>query len=236
VKALVLLGLAACVYLLASWSVAPGFYDCCTYAPVYNWVCPPPGLVAGNLPPKSGHVDIKVLGGVSDSGSAITGDGQIAVGFVPGAFDSAGKSTISVDITPVSPCPRPADLTFATNAYLVTATAQLVKNANLTLDFSGSVPAPSVVYLASTSDGPWTSIGAASTAQPYTINTATRQLGYFAAGYRANAIGSGGASQLLPIAVAVLIIGVLVAGIPLAIMRRRRAAGGEEESEETDVC
>jgi hypothetical protein len=57
-------------------------------------------------------------------------------------------------------------------------------------------------------------------------------LGYFAAGYPANAVSPGGASQILPIAVAVLIVGVMVAGIPLAIARRRRAEGGELD--ETD--
>lgn len=233
-KALLLLGSAASVYVLASWAVAPGFYDCCATAPIYNWVCPPPGLVAGNLPPKSGTAVIKVLGGVSDAASAITDDGQIAVGFVPGAFDGTGKSTITVTVTPVSPCPQPPGLHLATNTYLVAATAQLVKNANLTMDYSGSVPSPSEVYFASSTDGPWTSIGAALTAQPYTINTTTKQLGYFGAGYRANATSSGGASQLLPIAVAVLIIGVLVAGIPLALVRRRRAAGEIDEPDETE--
>lgn len=233
-KAAALLGAAACAYVLASWTVAPGFYDCCATAPIYNGVCPPPGLVAGNLPPKMGSANVKVLSGVSDAASAITDDGQIAVGFVPGAFDGTGKSAISVTITPVSPCPQPAGLHFATNTYLVAATGQLVKNANLTMDFSGSVPSPSDVYFASTPDGPWTSLGSALTAQPYTINTTIRQLGYFAAGYRANAVSSGGASQVLPIAVAVLIVGVLVAGIPLAMVRRRRAADGIDEPDETD--
>lgn len=234
-RAIVLLGATACAYVLASWAVAPGFYDCCATAPIYNWVCPPPGLVAGNLPPQSGQAAIRVVGGASDAGSAITGDGQIAVGFVPGAFDGTGKSTISVTITPVSPCPTPAGLHFATNTYLVMATAQLVKNANVKLDYSGSVPAPGNVYFAPSSNGPWTSLGAALTAQPYTIDTTARQLGYFAAGFSANATSSGSASQLLPIAVAALIAAVLIAGIPLAVLRRRRAevvddAGDEDES------
>src|ERR1700681_3144909 len=60
VKAIVLLGSAAGAYVLASWAVAPGFYDCCATAPIYNWVCPPPGLTAGNLPPKSGQALINV--------------------------------------------------------------------------------------------------------------------------------------------------------------------------------
>jgi hypothetical protein len=40
-------------------------------------------------------------------------------------------------------------------------------------------------------------------------------------------------SQLLPIAIAVLIVGVLVAGIPLAILRRRQTPGeGEADDDE----
>jgi hypothetical protein len=60
-------------------------------------------------------------------------------------------------------------------------------------------------------------------------------LGYFAAGYPSSAIQGGSTSQLLPIVVAVLIVGVLVAGIPLTFLRRRRSnsvATDEESIEE----
>lgn len=229
-----LLGIAAFIYILAAWTVAPGFYDCCATAPTYNWVCPPPGLASGNVAPRSGHADIKVVNGVSDVTSVVTDDGQVAIGLLAGVFDASGKSTISVDIAPVSPCPQPTTLHFATNTYVITASAQLRQNANLVLEYSGNIPAPSDVYFGSTSDGPWTSIGAASTARPYTIDTTIRELGYFAAGYPANATRAGTASQILPIGVAILILGVLIAGIPLALVRRRRAAGGMDESDESD--
>jgi hypothetical protein len=233
-RAAALLGVAASVYVLAAWTVAPGFYDCCAQSPVYNWVCPPPGQVVGNLPAQAGSVTILVANGVSDVSSAATSDGQLLIGLLPGVFDAAGKSTISVDITPVSPCPNPPGLHFATNAYLVSASATLVKNVNLVLEYSGLVPAPSDVYFASNPDGPWTSIGAAATAQPYTIDTTIKKFGYFAAGYPSNAISAGGASQLLPIAVAVLILGVLIAGVPLAVMRRRRAVVDGDEMDDSD--
>jgi len=42
------------------------------------------------------------------------------------------------------------------------------------------------------------------------------------------------ATLLLPIAVAVLIVGVLVAGIPLAMVRRRRAGGEAEDVDNGD--
>jgi hypothetical protein len=68
------------------------------------------------------------------------------------------------------------------------------------------------------------------------VRTTTNQLGYFAAGYPGNSTskGSGGASQLLPIAVAVLIIGVLVAGIPLAMIRRRSGGDVDEEADDEE--
>jgi hypothetical protein len=236
VRRVALLATAASVYVLAAWTVAPGFYDFSIPVTPYAWVCPPSGLSQGNIPPTSGHADIPVTNGANDITSVTTDDGQLSIGFLSGVFDAVGKSVISVDIAPVSPCPQPALLHLATNAYLIIATAPLVKNANLVLRYSDRVPSPSDVYYATSLDGPWTSIGAAPTAQPYTINTTTNKLGYFAAGYPANSISSSpnSASQLLPIAVAVLIVGVLVASVPLALMRRRRAAGGVDESDEED--
>jgi hypothetical protein len=230
-----LVGASAAGYLMAAWMVAPGFYD--GFGPVqpYNWVSPPPQAPPGNLPPKSGHIDIKVIGGVSDAASAYTDDGQIVLGFLPGAFDVTGKTSVSVDIKPESTFPTPTGLQFVTNAYLVTADAPLGKDANLVLVYSNVLPAPSFVYWAAGANGPWKSIGGADSAA-FTIQTRTRQLGFFAAGYPGNATSksSSGTSQLLPIAVAVLILGVLIAGIPLAMVRRRRAAGESDESDESD--
>jgi hypothetical protein len=223
VKRGALFGIAATVYLLAAWMVAPGFYDSFTPPQPYNWVCPPSQAVQ-NVQPGSGHIDINVIGGVSDADSVFTNDGQVVVGFLPGAFDAAGKTTISVDIKPVSPCPKPAGLHFATNAYLITASAPLVKRANLVFRYSDIVPAPSNFYRATNVDGPWTSIGGLDGA-PFTLQTTISEFGYFAAGYTSNSSQASGVriggGQLLPIAVTVLIIAVLVAGIPLAIMRRR---------------
>ena len=235
-RALLVVG-AACVYLIAAWMVAPGFYDGIAPAQPYNWVCPPPIAGANSgVKPSSGHLVIKVIDGISDPNSAFTDDGQIIIGFLPGAFDAAGKTQVTVDITPVSPCPSPSDLHFATNTYLITADAKLVMKANLVLRYSNLVPAPAFVYTAADANGPWTSIGG-NEGQPLTIQATTSGLGYFAAGYPANATtsGSGGTGQLLPIAVAVLIIGVLVAGIPLAMVRRRRAGSdADEEGDEED--
>jgi hypothetical protein len=232
VKRPVLLAAAASLYLMAAWLVAPGFYD--GFAPQpYNWTSPPPQAVAGNLPPRSGHLVIKVIDGVSDANSAFTEDGQMVIGFLPGAFDVTGKTSVTVDIKPESTFPTPTGLHFATNVYLVTADAPLVMAANLVLKYSDLVPAPSNVYLATGADAPWTSIGGADTGA-FAIQTKTSKLGYFAAGYPGNATSrtSSGASQLLPIAVAVLILGVVIAGIPLAVVRRRRGVDEVEEDED----
>jgi hypothetical protein len=228
VKRLGLLASAAVVYLLAAWMVAPGFYDGWVPQRPYNWVCPPP-QAGTNQPPASGHQVIKVVGGISDAVSANTDpDIQVVLGFNFGVFDSTEKTVITVDIKPVSPCPKPSGIIFATNTYAITADAPLVKKASLTMVFSDLVPAPSTVYYASSADGPWTSIGALSQAQPYTIDTTIDKFGYYAAGYPANAVSGGGASQLLPIAAAVLIVAVLFAGIPFAVLRRRNKSGLEE--------
>ncbi|TAN34881.1 hypothetical protein EPN29_00745 [bacterium] len=236
---LLMLAAAAVTYLLAAWMVAPGFYDGFTPQQPYNWVCPP-AQAASNQTPSGGRLDIKVIDGASDANSAFTNDGQVVIGFLPGAFDSTGKTDITVDITPVVPCPTPAGLHFATNVYKITASALLVKAANLVLRYSDLVPAPSDVYFAGDPGGPWRSIGAAQQAQPFTMDTSTKAFGYFAAGYPANAAPPPGSirvggGQLLPIAVAVLIVGVVVAGIPLAILRRRRDAGAGAEPDDDEA-
>jgi hypothetical protein len=229
-----LLALAAGIYVAAAWLVRPGFYDGVSPLNPYNFVCPPaiPGADSG-IKPSSGHLTIKVINGVSDANSVITGDAQVTVGFLPGAFDVTGRSSVTVDIAPVSPCPKPDGLHFATNTYLVSASAPLVKGAVLVMAYSNVELDPSYVYQASDPSGPWTSMGSAPQAQFWTIQPAgpVRALGYFAAGYPSSAISQNTsvANQILPIAVAVLIIAVLLAGIPLAIIRRRHP-GGEEEA------
>ena len=229
-----LLAGAAAVYLLAAWMVAPGFYDGFAPQQPYNWVCPPVH-VGGNQAPSSGHLVIQVINGVSDANSAFTDDGQVVIGFLPGAFDVTGKTVITVDIKPVSPCPKPPGITFATNTYVLTADAPLVKKANIVMRYSDIIPAPSTVYQSTSADGPWQSIGALSESQPFTVDTTIDKFGYFAAGYPSNSVSHGDpTSQLLPIAIAVLILGVLVAGIPLAIIRRRRAEGGMEDADDQD--
>jgi hypothetical protein len=244
VRRLALLAAAAVTYLAAAWMVAPGFYDGFGPPQPYNWGCPPPQAGANNKP-SSGHLVIKVVNGKSDANSAFTDDGQIVIGFLPGAFDVTGKTSVTVDIMPLSTCPQPAGLRFVTNVYQITADAPLMDHlvvggqnvppANLTLRYSNLEPDPNDIYRTDDPNGHWTSIGHTPQAAPFTIDTHTNKVGYFAAGYTAsNTAPSGvvvGGGQLLPIIVAVLIVVVVLAGLPLAVVRRRRGGGGEDEEE-----
>ena len=241
-----LLAAAVTLYVLAAWMVAPGFYDGFGPPAPYNWTCPPPQAGA-NTKPGAANADIKVVGGVSDASSAYDRDGQIVIGFLPGAFDVTGKTSVTVDITPLPTCPQPSGLRFVTNVYQISADAPLVDHlvvggqneppANVTLRYSNLEPDPNDIYLAGDPNGQWTSIGHTSQAAPFTIDTHTNKVGYFAAGYTASgATPPGvvvGGGQLLPIIVAVLIVVVVLAGLPLTVMRRRRGGGGEEKDDES---
>jgi len=245
VRRLALIATAAALYVVAAWMVAPGFYDGIAPQQPYNWVCVPPIAGANSgVAASSGHLVVKVIDGTSDAGSAFTDDGQVILSFLPGAFQAAGKTQVVIDIKPVSPCPNPPNLHFSTNVYFITADAPLVTSSSaaspcqpacIALRYSNLVPAPSSIYLGADVNGPWKNIGGSEN-QPYVVRSTTNQLGYFAAGYPGNATsrGSGGASQLLPIAVAVLIVGVLVAGIPLAMLRRRSGGDVDEEAEDEE--
>ena len=237
-KKAALLVTAAVGYLLDAWMVAPGFYDGFGPPQPYNWTCPPPQAGA-NIKPSSGHLEIKVINDKSDANSAFTDDGQVVIGFLPGAFDSTGKTTISVDITPLPACPQPAGLRFVTNVYQIAASAPLVQPANLTMRFSNLEPQPDNFYRADDPNGPWDVAGHTSQAAPFTIDTKTTKFGYFAAGYT---IGSPppasvtvGGGQLLPIIVAALIVVVVLAGLPLAVLRRRQASGAREENDDGEA-
>lgn len=237
-KRAALLASAAGLYLLAAWAVTPGFYDGFAPPQPYNFVCPPPQAGA-NLPPTSGHLVIKVINGVSDANSAFTDDGQVVIGFLPGSFDVTGKTQITVDIKPVSPCPTPSGLHFSTNTYAVTADAPLIKPATLVMRYSNLVTDPSFVYRSDSADGPWTNIGSSQQAQVWTIDTKTDKLGYFAAGYPSGSVsngagGGGSSSQLLPVTIAVLIVLVLLGGVPFTILRRRQARSGAGDDDEED--
>src|SRR6266566_5088517 len=105
------MAMIAALYSVAAWVVAPAFYDGAPLSQPYNFVCPPPAAGFGSgIQPRAGHLDIRVINGVSDANSAFTDDGQVVIGFLPGAFDVTGKTSISVDITPETDFPSPNSL------------------------------------------------------------------------------------------------------------------------------
>lgn len=212
----------AAFYVVAAWSVAPGFYDGFTPPTPYPFVCPPP-IAGAHAEPESGHAVIHLSNGASEPASVFTNDGMFVIVFVAGSFDMAGKSTVTVDITPVSPCPNAGAVRLVTNTYLVTADATLIKRASLVMMYSNLEPDPSFVYRASSIDGPWTDIGASPQARMWTISTGTDQLGYFAAGFPSSAIAPSGNNQTILIVVAALIAAVLLAGMLPVVVRRRQA-------------
>lgn len=229
------LAVAAVAYLLAAWSVHPGFYDGIAPPQPYRWVSPPPQFKSNNQQPLPGHATVRVgSNGVVDPGNVFTQDGQAAISFVPGAFvPPPDRSPVTIDIKPVAQFPDPGQIHMSTNVYCVTSSSSMTqgKDVLVTLQFSDQLPAPSDIY-AYQNDGPWQKIGNTGAAAPFYVSARATALGCFAAGYPANARQSAagarvGGGQTLPIIVAIAILVVVLAGVPLAVLRRR--SGGEEE-------
>ena len=223
-----ILSAAVVLYMLVAWAVAPGFYDGFAPQSPYNWVKPPPQFTSNNKPAEPGSGSFKVgRNNAVDPGSAFTADGQASLSFVPGSFDPPpGGGSVIVEIKPEADFPDPVGIHFATNVYLITAGQPLVKEALVTLRFSDQVPAPSDIYYAPEKGAGWTKLGSTGSSAPFTIGARTAKLGYFAAGYPANSSqpASGvriGGGQTLPIITAIVILIVVLAGVPLAVLRRR---------------
>jgi len=224
-------------YALAAWAVAPGFYDGIAPPQPYRWVSPPPQFKSGNQPPQSGHQSVEVgSSGQVDPATVFTQDGQASISFTTGAFEApSNRAPVSIDIKPQVVFPDAGGIHLSTNVYCVTATSTVAAGQQLlvTLQYSAQLPAPSDMYEYE-GTGPWRGIGNTGTAAPFYISSRAGALGCFAAGYSANAQQtaqgarvSGG--QAVPIIVALAILVVVLAGIPLAVLRRR---GGDEEEGE----
>jgi hypothetical protein len=231
------LAAAVVAYALAAWAVAPGFYDGIAPPQPYRWVSPPPQFRSSNQQPLSGHQSVKVgTNGKVDPATVFTQDGQAAIAFVPGAFVTpSDRSPVSIDIKPQPVFPDPGAVHLSTNVYCVTSSSPLAAGQQVlvTLQYSDQLPAPSDVYV-SQDNGPWLGIGNTGTAAPFYVSARSSTLGCFAAGYPSNARQSAqgarvSGGQTVPIIVALAILVVVLAGIPLAVLRRR---SGEDEDEE----
>ncbi|HXM58905.1 MAG TPA: hypothetical protein VOB72_26125 [Candidatus Dormibacteraeota bacterium] len=227
-----MLAFAVVAYALAAWAVTPGFYDGIAPVAPYRWVSPPAQFRASNQPALNGHATFKVgAGGLVNPGSATTQDGQASLSFTQGTFAApAGAAPVTIDIATRPTFPSPGNVHIATNVYCVTSSSPMTpgKDALVTLQFSPALAAPSDVYRFQEGGG-WVKIGNAGAAAPYFIAARTNALGCFAAGYvPSSGRTTAGTGISLPI-VAALAIGVVVlAGVPLVLLRRR---GAEEEEE-----
>jgi hypothetical protein len=238
VAAPALLAVAAAAYAVAAWAVTPGFYDGIAPPAPYRWVSPPPQFRPANQPPESGRTTFRVGGGGAvDAGTAYTRDNQASVAFGQGAFATpADRSPVTVDIAPRATFPAPGEVHLATNVYCVTGSSPLAPGQTVvvTLQYSDQLPAPSDVY-GYQGAGPWQKLGSTGSAPPYYVAARSSTLGCFAGGYPANARqatpGPRLGGQLLPIIVALAIVVVVLAGIPLAVLRRRGEGDGGDGGE-----
>ena len=235
ILALVVVGAA---YPIAALQTPPGFYEGFCPPVDYHFLNPPPQVKAGKLP-ASAHAEIKVVAGLVQPGFVATFDDnpQAQLSFVPGAFapPPSGAPEI-IDIKPVKTFPDPPGISVVTNVYQVASSTQMVKVSNLRLLYSTVLPAPSSIYVAQAGGG-WTAL-------PSNQSTGTgcsdivaqvSTTGFFMAGYPSNSTRHNGSptiagGQLLPIVVALAILIVVLAGVPLAVVRRRRPEGAPKES------
>jgi hypothetical protein len=237
----VVLALVAAAYPVVAFQTPPGFYEGFCPPVDYRFLKPPPQVRAGT-PPAAGHADIKITR--NSAKVSIVGPGFVAtaddnpqaqLSFVPDAFQlPAGGADEIIDIKPAADYPAATGISVVTNVYLITSSTPMTKPSNLRLLYSTVLPAPSNIYIAPPG-GSWTMLSSsASTSTGCSdISAQVSGTGYFMAGYPSSSTGSSrgaslGGGQLLPIIVALAILIVVLAGIPLAVLRRRQA-GAEEE-------
>jgi hypothetical protein len=232
-RPLVLLACAVVAYALAAWAVAPGFYDGIAPPQPYRWVSPPPALRSGNQQPLAGHGTVKVgTQGVVDPGNVFTQDGQAAISFLPGSFVTpTGNAPVTLDIVPQTAYPGPTGFLLATNVYCITSSSPLLpgKDPLVTLQYATTTPAPTDVYQY-VPGGAWQKLGSSGSAAPFYIAARAAALGCFAGGYAAGHPASSG-STTLPLVAGIAVGVVVLAGVPLLVLRRR---GMDEDGEEEE--
>ena len=233
-RPLIILASALVAYALTSWAVAPGFYDGIAPPRPYRWVSPPPELRATNQPPQSGHGTVRVGSQGTDPGSVFTQDGQAAISFLPGSFVTpAGSAPVTLDIQPQASYPSPSGFRLATNVYCFTSSSPLIpgKDPLVTLQYPTNASAPTDVYEYA-AGGAWQKVGSSGSTAPYYISARPGTLGCFAGGYVPGRPGpSGSGATTLPVVAGLAVAVVVLAGIPLLVLRRR---GLEEDGEEEE--
>lgn len=229
---------ALVAYLAAAWAVPPGFFDGLAPPGPYRWTSPPPQFRNGNQQPLAGHTAVNAgPNGQLQPGTASTGDRQAAVSWTATAFQApAGASQATFEIQPQRTYPNPGDITLRTNVYCFKSDATVAKGQQvlITLTYSDGVPSPTAIYGVSEGGGQWKRLGTAGNSAPFTISVRTGQLACFAGGTEKSQGGSSGVpGQSLPLLVAILIVLVLLAGLPLVVLRRR-GRGQQDQAEHGD--
>lgn len=238
---LLALVLVAAAYPVIAFQTPPGFFEGFCPPVDYRFLKPPPQVKPGRAP-GAGHADVKIIH--DSAGRPIVGPGFVAtqddnpqaqLSFIPDAFQlPPGGAPEAIDIKPVADYPAAGGIAVVTNVYLVTSSTPMTKTSNLRLLYSTVLPAPSSIYIAQPG-GAWQALPSSSSTSTgcSDISTQVNTTGYFMAGYARGSTGSGsgtrvGGGQLLPIVVALAILIVVLAGVPLAVIRRRQT-GAEEE-------
>jgi hypothetical protein len=231
------LALSVIAYAIAAWAVLPGFYDGIAPPQPYRWVSPPPQLRSSNQQPLGGRATIRVGGdGLVNPGTVFTDDGQASISFSAGTFAApADRSPVSIGIRPSATFPDPGRVRLGGNVYCVTSSSPLApgRDVLVTLQLPAQVGAPGDVYEYE-GDGTWRRRGSAGSADPYSIAARATALGCFATGFppaTSPPEGAGVGGRSLPLVAALAILVVVLAGVPLALVRRRGDEGDVEEQD-----
>ena len=224
---------ALTVPIVAAMAVAaapPAWADGIAIPAPYHWVSPPPDQAAGNQAPASGSATVSFTDGTSDPASVFADDGQVTLSLPRGALAPVGGQTgVRITITPVRPQPAaPHGYLADGNAYSVTATyvgsgqpAAFLMSALLDMRYPLGHHPESIYRIYAPS---WIPIVGTVQTLLLTIDAPTIQPGTFIAGHAASAntaSAPGLSSILFPIAIGVMVAGLLllIAGVRF---RRRR--------------
>jgi hypothetical protein len=231
------LAVAAGVYVLAAWLVAPGFFDGFAPAAPYHWVSPPPDLKNSNQPPSGGKATIAVQNGAAEAGHLYTSDQQASVTYPSQSFAAPPAGTqLTLEIQPVATYPSLGGITPAGNVYQVTVSSRIISPVVITLRYGSQQSGPpSDVFAAETPTSSWRTLGSVNSSVPYTVSASTQTLGYFVVGFPATAstpapASSGGGPPAVVLVAAAAVALVVLAGVPFLLARRHSASETEPDS------
>jgi hypothetical protein len=144
---------------------------------------------------------------------------------------SATTAQVTVDIRPAAQFPPREAFQTTTNVYLISASVQLAKPAQVQLRYSHQVAPPTNIYSAPAGTTTWARLPLQPTSAQYFVSVSTPTLGYFVAG-AATAGGGGGVqgqgtasgegTPMLPVLAGAAVLIVLLLGLPALVLKLRR--------------